>query len=120
MSERSKKEVSKIAIYCRVSTDDQAENGYNLREQEKRTNQFINAYNEDFSEERVTYIDDGFSAKDLNRREMKMLLQDIKDNRISKVVIHNLDRLTRNMKDLIYLFELFEHMMYSCLAYERK
>ena len=101
-------ETRKIAIYCRVSTEDQAENGYNLREQEKRINQYINAYSEDFPEERISYIDDGFSAKDLNRREMNMLLEDINDGIVSKVVIHNLDRLTRSMKDLIFLIELFE------------
>lgn len=98
----------KIAIYCRVSTDDQAENGYNLREQEKRIEQYISVYGDDFTEETVKYIDDGYSAKDLNRREMKLLLDDIKQGLISKIVIHNLDRLTRSMKDLIYLIELFE------------
>ncbi|MDE8220744.1 recombinase family protein, partial [Erysipelothrix rhusiopathiae] len=98
----------KIAIYCRVSTDDQAENGYNLREQEKRIEQYISVYSDDFTEETIKYIDDGYSAKDLNRREMKLLLEDINEGLISKVVIHNLYRLTRSMKDLIYIIELFE------------
>lgn len=97
-----------IAVYCRVSSDDQAENGYNLREQERRIDQYINAYSEEFTEDVVKYIDDGYSAKDLKRKEMSMLLQDIKDDMISKVIIHNLDRLTRSMKDLIVLIELFE------------
>ncbi|QIK58206.1 recombinase family protein [Erysipelothrix sp. HDW6A] len=97
-----------IAVYCRVSTDDQAEKGYNLREQEKRIDQYIKAYDDEFKEEVIKYIDDGFSAKNLKRREMSMLLQDIQDGLISKVVIHNLDRLTRSMKDLITLIELFE------------
>ncbi|MDE8040930.1 recombinase family protein [Erysipelothrix rhusiopathiae] len=98
----------KIAIYCRVSTDDQAENGYNLREQEKRIEQYINAYDNEFTEYVIKYIDDGYSAKDLKRKEMKLLLEDIQQGMISKVIIHNLDRLTRSMKDLIYLIELFE------------
>ncbi|MDE8127537.1 recombinase family protein [Erysipelothrix rhusiopathiae] len=98
----------KIAIYCRVSTDDQAENGYNLREQEKRIEQYISVYADDFTENTIKYIDDGYSAKDLNRREMKLLIEDINNGLISKIVIHNLDRLTRSMKDLIYLIELFE------------
>lgn len=97
-----------IAVYCRVSSDDQAENGYNLREQERRIDQYICAYADEFTEDTIKYIDDGFSAKDLNRREMIMLVQDIQDGLISKVIIHNLDRLTRSMKDLIYLIELFE------------
>ncbi|AZK43521.1 recombinase family protein [Erysipelothrix piscisicarius] len=68
----------------------------------------MNAFSDEFTEEVVKYIDDGFSAKDLKRREMNMLLQDIQDGLIGKVVIHNLDRLTRSMKDLIVLIELFE------------
>lgn len=97
-----------IAIYCRVSTDDQAENGYNLREQEKRINQYIQAYAEDFPEDVITYIDDGYSAKNLNRREMLLLINDVKNGLISKVLVHNLDRLTRSMKDFIVLLEMFE------------
>ena len=54
-----------IAIYCRVSTDDQADNGYNLREQEQRIRQYIKAYQEDFEGIIISYIDDGFSAKNL-------------------------------------------------------
>ena len=110
----------KIAIYCRVSTDDQAEHGFNLREQELRIDQYINAYIDEFPEERVKYIDDGFSAKDLKRREMRMLLEDVKDGLISKVVIHNLDRLTRNMKDLIYLIELFEEKEVQLFSLKEK
>lgn len=68
-----------IAIYCRVSTDDQVENGYNLREQEKRIEQYISVYSDDFTEETIKHINDGYSAKDLNRDEMKLLLEDIND-----------------------------------------
>lgn len=91
-----------------MSTDDQAENGYNLREQEKRIDQYIKAYQEEFPEKVIKYIDDGFSAKDLKRREMSMLIKDIQEGYIHKVVVHNLDRLTRSMKDLLYIIELFE------------
>ncbi len=75
----------KIAIYCRVSTDDQAENGYNLREQERRIEQYIKAYSEEFTEELVKYIDYGYSAKDLKRKEMLVLLQDIKMGKFVKL-----------------------------------
>ena len=109
-----------IAIYCRVSTDDQAENGYNLREQEQRIRQYIKAYQEDFEGIIISYIDDGFSAKNLERREMKLLIQDIKDNLISKVVIHNLDRLTRNIIDLMSLIELFEKYNVELHSLEEK
>lgn len=97
-----------IAIYCRVSSEDQAEYGYNLREQERRIEQYLQVYEDEFKEPVTKYIDDGYSARTLNRREMKVLLDDISEGKICKIVIHNLDRLTRSVTDLMFLLELFD------------
>lgn len=55
-----------IAIYCRVSTDEQAEHGYNLREQERRILQYIDVYEEEFNLPIKKYIDDGYTGEILN------------------------------------------------------
>ncbi|CAM3450437.1 recombinase family protein [Erysipelothrix sp. HDW6B] len=99
--------IKEIAVYCRVSSEDQAEYGYNLREQERRIEQYLQVYEDEFQENVVKYIDDGYSARTLKRREMKVLINDIQQGKIGKVVIHNLDRLTRSVTDLMYLLELF-------------
>ncbi|WP_159649661.1 recombinase family protein [Erysipelothrix aquatica] len=98
----------RIGIYCRVSTDDQAINGYSLRDQERRIRQYLELFDDKYNQETELYIDDGYSAKSLDRKDMQRLLNDIQENKIDTVVIHNLDRLTRNIKDLITLVELFE------------
>lgn len=63
--------IKKIAMYCRVSTDDQAEHGYSLKQQKNSIEKYLSLYEEEFPEERIEYIDHGFSAKDLDRREMQ-------------------------------------------------
>lgn len=51
----------KIAVYTRVSTDDQAENGYSLREQKRSILNYIDLYKEELSEEIQFYVDEGTS-----------------------------------------------------------
>ncbi|MFV0479891.1 MAG: recombinase family protein [Anaerorhabdus sp.] len=97
-----------IAIYCRVSTRDQAEFGYSVRDQESKIGKYLD-YIEDIPDKcRALYKDEGQSAKNLKRKEFTRLMDDIKKNQIKAVIIHNMDWLTRRMKDFIELIELFE------------
>ncbi|WMT70174.1 MULTISPECIES: recombinase family protein [Erysipelothrix] len=99
-----------IANYCRVSTREQAEYGFSLLDQEEKNKSYLELYEDQFPRgiKIVPYIDDGQSARDLNRKELQRLIRDIRQGRIHTVVIHNLDRLTRRIKDLMQLLELFE------------
>lgn len=54
------------------------------------------------------YKDAGISAKDQNRPAYRQMLDDIKEGKIETVVVTKLDRITRNLKDLIFLKENFE------------
>lgn len=112
--------MKRIAIYCRVSTEDQAINGYGLRDQERRMRQYLELYGEDKDYEIELYKDDGFSAKSLNRKDMQRLISDIQNGEIDTVVIHNLDRLTRSIKDLITLVELFEEYDVKLISMREK
>lgn len=46
----------KTAIYCRVSTDDQAEHGYSLRDQERSIRKYISLYEDEFIDEIETLV----------------------------------------------------------------
>ena len=46
------------------------------------------------------YEDAGISAKDMNRPAFQEMIQDIKDGKINKIIVHKLDRLTRSIKYL--------------------
>jgi site-specific DNA recombinase len=93
----------KIAAYIRVSTDEQADKGNSLSEQQERLTAYCKAmaWNEP-----TFYIDDGYSAKSLNRPAIQRMLEDVKQSRISVVITTKIDRLCRNLLDLLQTVEL--------------
>lgn len=95
----------KAASYSRVSTDEQAIQGYSLEAQEESIIRYIQEHGWEFV---GSYIDPGRSGKNLKRPEIQKLIKDVKDGKIDIIVIHKLDRLTRNIGDLHYLINLFD------------
>lgn len=92
----------KAAIYIRVSTDAQREEGYSIEAQKE----MLTAYciskgikNYDY------YIDGGFSGSNIDRPELTRLISDINAKKISCVLVYKLDRLSRSQKDTLYLIE---------------
>lgn len=93
--------IKKIAIYARVSTKEQAEEGYSIDAQIEACR---NKYKGDKQIE--VYADRGISGKSIEKREeMKRLLNDIKDGRIERVFIWKLNRLTRSLADTVRIIE---------------
>lgn len=88
-------EEKKIAgLYIRVSTEDQAREGFSLPEQEKRLRAMCEYKNYEI------YKDAGISAKTGNKRpEFERLLQDVRDKKVNTIVVLKLDRLTRSVSD---------------------
>ncbi|HLT85904.1 MAG TPA: recombinase family protein [Georgenia sp.] len=95
----------KARIYIRVSTDEQAQEGYSLAAQEDRCRQFVESQGWEFT---GVYKDDGYSAKDLKRPAMQQVLADVKSKEFDVLVVYRLDRLVRSATDLHYLLELFD------------
>jgi len=91
--------------YLRVSTDEQAKEGFSLAAQEEKCKQFIEFH--DWTYDGV-YKDDGYSGKDLKRPAMQRLLNDAKQKEFDILVVYRLDRLTRSVVDLHYLLDLFD------------
>ena len=88
----------KIAgIYIRVSTEDQAREGFSLPEQEKRLRAMCEYKNYEVYD---VYEERGISAKTGNYRpEFERLLQDVRDKKVNTIVVLKLDRLTRSVSD---------------------
>lgn len=95
----------KTAIYIRVSTDMQVEDGFSIEGQRTRLISFAESQDWEIYD---FYIDDGYSAKDLNRPEMKRMLQDMEDKKFEVVLVYKLDRLTRSVADLHALLKTFD------------
>ena len=97
------------AIYCRVSTEDQAREGYSLGEQLEKLKDLCkyrdyNIYN--------VYEDAGISAKDMEHRPaFKRMLEDVRNNNVNVIVSYKLDRLTRSVRDLEILISELKNMI---------
>ena len=91
-------EERKIAgIYIRVSTEDQAREGFSLPEQEKRLRAMCEYKGYEIYK---IYKDAGISAKTGNHRPaFERLKQDIIDKKCNTIVVLKLDRLTRSVFD---------------------
>ncbi len=100
-------EEKKIAgLYIRVSTEDQAREGFSLPEQEKRLRAMCEYKNYEIYK---VYKDAGISAKTGNKRPtFEELLQDIKDKKCNTIVVLKLDRLTRSVYDWENIIKFLE------------
>ena len=97
-------------IYIRVSTEDQARDGFSINAQKEKLTKYAEANDWSIFD---YYIDDGISGKNLDGRpEATRMLKDVEEGKINNILIYKLDRLTRSVRDLIYLIELFEK--HSC------
>ena len=97
-------------VYIRVSTEDQAREGFSLGEQKEKLLALCK-----FKELEVykVYEDAGVSAKDMEHRpQFQQMLQDMKDGKINYIVAYKLDRITRSVRDLEELITLLEQ--YGC------
>lgn len=92
-----------LALYRRVSTDKQADEGYSLDVQVEK----LQAYAKTMSGVKETriYTDDGYSGSSLDRPGMKQMIGDIEAGYITHVVVVKLDRLSRSQKDTLHLIE---------------
>ncbi len=100
-------EEKKIAgIYIRVSTEDQAREGFSLPEQEKRLKAMCEYKGYEIYK---VYKDAGISAKTGNHRPaFEELKEDIKSKKCNTIVVLKLDRLTRSVYDWENIMKFLE------------
>ena len=101
-----KEEKKLCGIYMRVSTEDQAREGFSLPEQKER----LEAYCK-FNDYKIVeyYTDAGISAKTGNHRpEYDRMLEDGKQGKINMIIALKLDRITRSTRDWETLMDYLE------------
>lgn len=91
-----------VDLYIRVSTMEQAEEGFSVGEQEARLRAYCSAYN--FTIHAV-HVDPGYSGATLERPGIKNVIRDVKAGTCRKVIVWKLDRLSRSQKDTLILLE---------------
>ena len=105
-------------IYVRVSTEEQAKEGYSIRAQIQKLKDYSRI--KEWNVYKV-YADEGISGKNIkDRPAIVELIDDLKNGRINNVLVFKIDRLTRNTADLIYLINLFNQYDLSLIHISRR
>lgn len=93
---------NKVAIYVRVSTTNQVEEGYSIDEQKDKLSSYCDI--KDWNVYKI-YTDGGFSGSNTDRPALESLIKDAKKRKFDTVLVYKLDRLSRSQKDTLYLIE---------------
>lgn len=91
-----------VFIYVRVSTQEQAKDGYSIDEQIERLKEYCKALQWTILK---IYTDAGYSGATTDRPALKEMICDIKKGICDLVVVYKLDRLSRSQKDTLSLIE---------------
>lgn len=95
-------EINKVALYVRVSTTSQMEEGYSIEEQKAKLESYCDI--KDWHVYKV-YTDGGFSGSTTERPALEQLIKDAQSKLFDTVLVYKLDRLSRSQKDTLYLIE---------------
>lgn len=94
--------INKVALYVRVSTLSQLEEGYSIEEQKAKLESYCDI--KDWHVYNV-YTDGGFSGSTTERPALEQLIKDAQGKLFDTVLVYKLDRLSRSQKDTLYLIE---------------
>jgi len=100
----------RTGIYVRVSTEEQAQEGFSIRAQSEKLKAYALLKDWEIFD---IYTDEGISGKNIiDRPAINRLIDDIENGKVNNVLVFKVDRLTRSTKNLLELVELFEE--YDC------
>lgn len=92
----------RVGLYPRVSTQEQALEGYSIGEQIERLEKYCDAMGWTVYR---TYTDAGHSGANTDRPGLRAMIKDVEAGNLDKIVVYKLDRLSRSQKDTLYLIE---------------
>ena len=88
------------ALYVRVSTQLQADEGYSLEAQQERLEAYCKAQGWNVGEGHI-YIDAGVSGKSVDRPQFQAMLQAAQAGQVQRIVAMKLDRIARNVREFL-------------------
>ncbi len=98
--------ILRVAIYARVSTDEQAEHGYSIDAQLDTLRNYCTLYNKQIIGE---FVDRGVSGKSTQGRyELQRLLKDAEDGLFDEVIVWKINRMARKNIDLLQIVDLLD------------
>lgn len=103
MKKEEARQNAMTAIYARVSTEDQAKEGFSLNAQIERLRSYCEARGWKVYRE---YIDDGYSGRDIKRPAYTAMMQEMEDWNI--LLVMKMDRIHRNSRNFMEMMDLLQ------------
>lgn len=95
-----------VALYTRVSTNEQAEIGYSLREQKLLLEEWCKSKGYDIYR---CYSDSGISGKNIKGRPaMKELLKDAEEKKFDMLISWKINRISRKLSDVLKIVDILD------------
>ena len=92
----------RVFLYIRVSTQEQAREGYSIGAQEDRLRSYAKARGYTIVK---VYTDPGFSGGNMERPALQEMIKQLEKGVADLVLVYKLDRLSRSQKDTLFLIE---------------
>ena len=109
MLDKNNQEERKVAVYIRVSTQEQKIDGYGLEAQKNKLLDYIqNNKAQNYVTKKEWLFIDTHTGSDLNREGLQKMLQAVKEKKVDAVIVWKIDRLSRSLQHLLTIFEDFE------------
>jgi len=96
------------ALYIRVSTDKQADEGYSLDAQRRRLEEYCSAMQWVLCGDDFVYVDAGLSAKTTDRPAFQRMLSDADAGKFQRIIAVALDRLARSTRDFLAVVDVLD------------
>lgn len=109
-----RKKIIRVAVYIRVSSDEQAKNGDSVRDQKEAAMAYIDGREECILQD--VYIDDGVSGQKLDRDDFTRLMENVKGGKIDLIIFTKLDRWFRSLRHYLNTQATLEKYDVSWLA----
>ena len=117
--------MKKVAIYCRVSTEEQAKNkegsiASQVQRLEMKVNEKNRYENNKWGKIIDIYKDEACSGKNIDRPEFQRMLADVQSKRINTILVTELSRLSRSVTDFLNFVKELEdrNCDFICLQYD--
>ncbi|MGW6190580.1 recombinase family protein [Bacillus cereus] len=95
--------MKKVALYIRVSTQEQVENGYSIEAQDYVLKEYCKANSLNIFQ---VYVDEGITGTSIDKRiALQNLLNDAKKQRFQELIVWKVNRLARNLVELLNTVE---------------
>jgi site-specific DNA recombinase len=117
ITEDASQKKRRVALYIRVSTQEQKIAGYSFEDQRKK---LLAHVKENTALNLVTQEDwiyeDVHTGSEMNRTGLKKLLEDVEKGKYDAVLVWRIDRLSRSLKHLLDIFERLQKQKASFIS----